>query len=139
MKVQALLTLANGALWKQLTEETTLTEVFSDFDQNAQIVGDYRQNSNVMENCNYHCTYLYWPKLVLPLSYVYGTNSMVRDDGATGDCNDWVLPTAADLQSQTFLNNPQLLALPYPQQQKMRWKLIFKMINTCVTIRGEVC
>lgn len=41
----------------------------------------------------------------LPISYVYGSNSMTRDDG-TGGGNDLIyIPTTNELQSQVFLSN----------------------------------
>jgi hypothetical protein len=57
-----------------------------------------------------------------PFSYVYGQNSMVRDDG-TGGTNDLIyIPTAADLSSMTFLNNTLnvngVSTTFTPQQQK---------------------
>jgi hypothetical protein len=40
-----------------------------------------------------------------PLSYVYGTNSMTRDDGATGGNDLIFIPTSAQLQGMIFLAN----------------------------------
>lgn len=53
-----------------------------------------------------------------PLSYVYGSNSMVRDDGATGGNDLIYIPTAAELQAQTFLSNTISGVTYTPQQQK---------------------
>ncbi|MDE3234706.1 MAG: TonB-dependent receptor [Bacteroidota bacterium] len=57
-----------------------------------------------------------------PISYVYGSQSMTRDDGSNGG-NDLVyIPTATELQAQTFLSNTVgsgSSAITYtPQQQK---------------------
>lgn len=55
-----------------------------------------------------------------PFSYVYGNNSMVRDDG-TGGTNDLVyIPTSAELQASNFLNitNSSGAVLFTAQQQK---------------------
>ena len=57
-----------------------------------------------------------------PVSYVYAGGSMVRDDG-TGGGNDLIyIPTASELQGQTFVNNPVAVngvTTTYtPQQQK---------------------
>ncbi len=53
-----------------------------------------------------------------PLSYTYGTQSMTRDDG-TGGGNDLIyIPTAAELQAQTFLSNTVGTTTFTPQQQK---------------------
>jgi hypothetical protein len=52
------------------------------------------------------------------LSYVYGTNSMTRDDGATGGNDLIYVPTASELQAQTFLSNTVGTVTYTPQQQK---------------------
>lgn len=55
-----------------------------------------------------------------PFSYVYGNNSMVRDDG-TGGTNDLIyIPTSNDLQASNFLNitNSSGAVLFTAQQQK---------------------
>ncbi|MFZ6022964.1 MAG: TonB-dependent receptor [Bacteroidota bacterium] len=55
-----------------------------------------------------------------PFSYVYGNNSMVRDDG-TGGTNDLIyIPTSGDLQASNFLNitNSSGAVLFTAQQQK---------------------
>lgn len=53
-----------------------------------------------------------------PLSYVYGTNSMTRDDGKTGGNDLIYIPNAAELQSQVFLSNTIGTITYTPQQQK---------------------
>jgi hypothetical protein len=53
-----------------------------------------------------------------PLSYVYSTNSMTRDDGANGGNDLIYIPTAAELQAQTFVNNTVGSVTYAPQQQK---------------------
>ena len=53
-----------------------------------------------------------------PLSYVYASNSMIRDDGAFGGNDLIYIPTAAELQAQTFVNNPVGSVTYTPQQQK---------------------
>ncbi|MBS1579061.1 MAG: TonB-dependent receptor [Bacteroidetes bacterium] len=40
-----------------------------------------------------------------PFSYVYGTQSMTRDDGSNGGNDLIYIPTASELQSQIFLSN----------------------------------
>jgi len=40
-----------------------------------------------------------------PISYVYSTNSMTRDDGSAGGNDLIYIPTASELQAQTFLSN----------------------------------
>ena len=53
-----------------------------------------------------------------PLSYVYNTNSMTRDDGVTGGNDLIYIPNAAELQGQTFLSNTTGGVTYTPQQQK---------------------
>ncbi len=53
-----------------------------------------------------------------PLSYTYGTQSMTRDDGTAGGNDLIYIPTAAELQAQTFVNNPVGSVTYTPQQQK---------------------
>jgi hypothetical protein len=53
-----------------------------------------------------------------PFSYVYGQNSMIRDDG-TGGTNDLIyIPTSGDLSSMIFLNNTVGTTTYTPQQQR---------------------
>ena len=54
----------------------------------------------------------------IPLSYVYGSNSMVRDDGTSGGNDLIYIPTATELQSQIFLSNTVGTTTYTPQQQK---------------------
>ena len=54
-----------------------------------------------------------------PFSYVYQTNSAVRDLANSATTNDLIyIPTAADLASQTFLSNTIGTTTYTPQQQK---------------------
>ena len=53
-----------------------------------------------------------------PFSYVYGTNSPIRDVANAATSNDLIyIPTAAELQSQTFLTNT-VNGVVYTQQQQ---------------------
>lgn len=52
-----------------------------------------------------------------PVSYIYGSNSMVRDDGTSGQDLIYI-PTATELQQQTFLSNTVGTITYTPQQQK---------------------
>jgi outer membrane receptor for ferrienterochelin and colicin len=53
-----------------------------------------------------------------PFSYVYGSNSAVRDDFTTGATNDLVyIPTAAELQTMTFTTNT-VNGVPYTADQQ---------------------
>ena len=53
-----------------------------------------------------------------PLSYTYGTQSMTRDDGTAGGNDMIYIPTAPELQAQTFLSNTVGSVTYTPQQQK---------------------
>ena len=53
-----------------------------------------------------------------PLSYLYGSNSVIRDDGAFGSNDLIYIPTATELQGQTFLSNTVGTTTYTPQQQK---------------------
>ena len=53
-----------------------------------------------------------------PISYVYGSNSMVRDDGSAGGNDLIYIPSANELQAQTFLSNTVGATTYTPQQQK---------------------
>jgi hypothetical protein len=53
-----------------------------------------------------------------PLSYVYGQNSMVRDDGTNGTNDLIYVPTSADIAGMTFLSNTVGTTTYNAQQQK---------------------
>lgn len=53
-----------------------------------------------------------------PISYTYSTGSMTRDDGANGTNDLIYIPTATELQNQTFLANTIGTTTYTPQQQK---------------------
>jgi hypothetical protein len=53
-----------------------------------------------------------------PLSYVYASGSMTRDDGTAGGNDLIYIPTANELQAQTFLSNTVAGVTYTPQQQK---------------------
>lgn len=57
-----------------------------------------------------------------PISYVYGSNSMTRDDGVTGGNDLIYIPTSAELANMIFLNNTitenGVTTTYTPQQQK---------------------
>ncbi len=53
-----------------------------------------------------------------PISYTYSTGSMVRDDGPNGTNDLIYIPTASELQGQTFLSNTIGSTTYTPQQQK---------------------
>lgn len=53
-----------------------------------------------------------------PISYTYSTNSMTRDDGSGGGNDLIYIPTAAELQAQTFVANTIGSITYTPQQQK---------------------
>ncbi|MFM6926582.1 MAG: hypothetical protein ACKOU7_13830 [Ferruginibacter sp.] len=53
-----------------------------------------------------------------PLSYTYAGGSMTRDDGTAGGNDLIYIPTAAELQAQTFLSNTISGVTYTPQQQK---------------------
>lgn len=91
----------------------------SDFDQAHRIVGFISKKFKYLDGKLATTIALtYTGQSGSPLSYVYGTNSMVRDDGATGGNDLIYIPTAADLQSQTFLSNTVAGVTYTPQQQK---------------------
>ncbi|MBL0144529.1 MAG: hypothetical protein IPP48_00890 [Chitinophagaceae bacterium] len=64
-----------------------------------------------------------------PLSYVYGSGSMTRDDGTSGGNDLIYIPTASELQAQTFLSNTVGTTTYTPQQQKDALELIFLKTN----------
>lgn len=53
-----------------------------------------------------------------PLSYTYANGSAVRDDGIAGGNDLIYIPTAAELQTQTFVSNTVSGVTYTPQQQK---------------------
>lgn len=91
----------------------------SDFDQAHRIVGFISKKFKYLDGKLATTIALtYTGQSGSPLSYVYASNSMVRDDG-TGGGNDLIyIPTAAELQSQTFLSNTIAGVTYTPQQQK---------------------
>lgn len=94
----------------------------SDFDMGHRLLGTISKKFTYMKGklaTTISLTYI--GQSGSPLSYVYVT-SMTRDDGTTGGNDMIYIPTAAELQSQTFLPNTVGTApnqVTYtPQQQK---------------------
>jgi outer membrane receptor for ferrienterochelin and colicin len=90
---------------------------------------DFDQNHRVLASLSKKFTYLkgklattialtYFGQSGSPMSYVYASGSMTRDDGTAGSNDLIYIPTAAELQSQTFLSNTVAGVTYTPQQQK---------------------
>lgn len=91
----------------------------SDFDMNHRILSTISKKFTYLKGklaTTIALTYI--GQSGAPLSYVYATSSMVRDDGATGGNDLIYIPTSAELQAQTFQNNTVNGVTYTPQQQK---------------------
>ncbi|MBL7703030.1 MAG: TonB-dependent receptor [Ferruginibacter sp.] len=97
----------------------SLTLSSSDFDQNHRILSTLSKKFTYLKGklaTTIALTYI--GQSGAPLSYVYATNSMTRDDAVTGGNDLIYIPTAAELQAQTFLSNTVSGVTYTPQQQK---------------------
>jgi len=72
-----------------------------------------------------------------PLSYTYASGSMTRDDGTAGGNDLIYIPTAAELQAQTFVNNPVGSITYTPQQQKDALELYIQRDKYLSKNRGK--
>ena len=91
----------------------------SDFDQAHRIISSISKKFTYLKGkMSTTIALAYTGQSGNPLSYVYGSNSMVRDDGTTGGNDLIYIPTASELQGQTFLSNTVGTTTYTPQQQK---------------------
>jgi len=91
----------------------------SDFDQSHRILGTISKKFKYLGGkmaTTVSLTYI--GQSGSPLSYVYSSGSMTRDDGASGGNDLIYVPTASELQAQTFLSNTTGGVTYTPQQQK---------------------
>lgn len=96
---------------------------------NGTSISDFDQSHRLLSTLSKKFTYLkgkmattigftYIGQSGSPLSYVYASGSMTRDDGTAGGNDLIYIPTASELQGQTFINNTIGTTTYTPQQQK---------------------
>ncbi len=91
----------------------------SDFDQGSRIIGAISKKFTYAHGkLATTIAFAYTGQSGTPLSYVYGSGSMTRDDGTAGGNDLIYIPTALELQAQTFLPNTIGATTYTPQQQK---------------------
>lgn len=91
----------------------------SDFDQGHRIIGNISKKFTYLSGkMSTTIALSYLAQSGTPISYVYGSGSMTRDDGTSGGNDLIYIPTATELQSQTFLSNTVGTTTYTPQQQK---------------------
>ena len=91
----------------------------SDFDQSHRILSTLSRKFTYLKGklaTTISLTYI--GQSGSPLSYTYGTQSMTRDDGTAGGNDLIYIPTAVELQAQTFVSNTVGATTFTPQQQK---------------------
>ena len=97
----------------------TLGTSTSDFDQAHRLLGTISKKFTYMKGklaTTIALTYI--GQSGSPLSYTYASQSMTRDDGTAGGNDLIYIPTAAELQSQTFVSNTVGTRTYTPQEQK---------------------
>ncbi len=91
----------------------------SDFDQSHRILSTLSKKFTYLKGkmaTTISLTYI--GQSGSPLSYTYASGSAVRDDGTAGGNDLIYIPTAAELQGQTFIANTVSGITYTPQQQK---------------------
>jgi Carboxypeptidase regulatory-like domain len=97
----------------------SLTRSASDFDQAHRVLGTISKKFKYFGGkmaTTISLTYI--GQSGSPLSYVYANGSMTRDDGTAGGNDLIYIPTASELQAQTFLTNTTGGVTYTAQQQK---------------------